>query len=229
MLAVYLVGGLLQGLHTLYGLMATLWLLLPAGALVAARGTAGRAREPLLTTLGLRAPAPWHALAGLLAAPPLVQLAMRWIQWQQEVLPLPSRLGDAAGLAEDLTSLHPAALFLALALSPGLCEELFFRGAVLSGLRRDLPAWRVVLWQALLFGAVHASLHRFVPTAFLGALLAALTLRCRSLWPAVLLHTAYNGSLVLSEHLPWLEASWVPWLAVPALALLLLPGRRHWG
>ncbi len=227
-LAVYLVGGLLQGLHPLYGLMATLWLLLPAGAVLAARGTARRAGEPLVDALGLRPPAPWHALAALLAAPALVHLALRWIAWQQEVLPLPSRLGDAGGLAAEITSLPPALLFLALALSPGICEELFFRGAVLSGLRRDLPAWRSVLWQALLFGAVHASLHRFVPTATLGALLAALTLQSRSLWPAVLLHTAYNGSVVLSGELPFLEEGWVPWLAAPALALALLPGRRDW-
>jgi membrane protease YdiL (CAAX protease family) len=226
--AVYLVGGLLQGLHPLYGLMATLWLLLPAGAVIAARGTARRAEEPLGAALGLGLPRPWHALAALLAAPALMRLAMHWVAWQQEVLPLPSRLGDAGGLAAELTSLPPAMLFLALALSPGICEELFFRGAVLSGLRRDLSPWRTVLWQALLFGAVHASLHRFVPTAVLGGLLATLTLRSRSLWPAVLLHTAYNGSVVLSGDLPWLEADWVPWLGAPALLLALLPGRRDW-
>lgn len=224
--AVYLVGGLVQSLHPLWGLAATLWLLLPFAAWRAARGTARRAGESLRETLALRLPAPHHALAAVLLAPPLVRLAETWIVWQQTVLPLPSGMTDGGGLAEEILSLSPASLVFALAVSPGICEELFFRGAILSGLRRDLPAWRVVLWQAVLFGAVHASIYRFAPTAVLGALLAALTLRTRSLLPAVLLHIAYNGSLVLGhDALPFLSSPWTPYLAVPALLLLALPGR----
>ena len=33
-----------------------------------------------------------------------------------------------------------------------------------------------------------------MPTAILGGLLASVTLRARSLWPAILLHMAYNAS-----------------------------------
>lgn len=229
-LGVYLVGGLFQSWSPLWGLVATLWLLLPVGAYFCARGTASRAGESLRVSLGLRVPNPLHLIAALLAAPALARLASVWITWQQEVLPLPSSMTQAGGLPEEIMSLSAPALFLALALSPGLCEELFFRGAVLSGLKRDLPAWKSIAWQALLFGAVHASIYRFAPTAFLGALLAAITLRSRSLFPAILLHTSYNGILVLSgmaapgseNPFAWTEAPWVPWLILPALLLWVL-------
>jgi membrane protease YdiL (CAAX protease family) len=103
---------------------------------------------------------------------------------------------------------------LILAVSPGICEELFFRGAVLQSLRRDLPSWKIVLWQGLLFGLVHSSVFRFAPTAILGAFLAAVTLRARSLWPAMVLHAAYNASAHLLHQLSaaGLPEDWAPWL-----------------
>jgi sodium transport system permease protein len=231
--AVYLIGGLVQSVSMLWGLMATLWIMLPLGAYYSVRATARRANESIPKALGLRMPSPLHAVGALLLAPVLARLASTWIEWQQQVMPLPSSMTQAGGLPEDITSLSSLGLFLVLALSPGICEELFFRGAVLSGLKRDLPAWKTIMWQALLFGAVHASIYRFVPTAFIGALLAAMTLRSRSLLPAIILHTSYNGLLVLtnavnpSEGLfPWLFESWVPFLAVPAALLLLSPAWR---
>lgn len=227
--AVYLVGGLVQSWRPLPGLLFTLWVLLPVLAIFAARGTARRAGESLPRTLGLRIPSAHHTVGAVLAAPALAWCASRWIEWQQEVLPLPSSMTRIEGLPDDFASLSTVGLFLAFALSPGLSEELFFRGAVLSGLRRDLPAWKSIAWQALLFGAVHASIYRFLPTAVLGALLAAITLRSRSLVPAVLLHVAYNGTLVLGENAPLaVEGSRLaPWLLVPAAVLLGLPARRR--
>jgi len=228
--AVYLVGGLLQSWRPLPGLLLTLWVLLPVLAVLAARGTARRAGEPLVDTLALRPPPVQHGLGALLAAPFLAWVATHGIEWQQSVMPLPRSMTEGASLPAGFDALSPTGLFLVMALSPGVCEELFFRGAVLSGLRRDLPSWKIVVWQAVLFGAVHASIYRFLPTAILGALLALITLRSRSLFPAVILHVAYNGSLVLGEAGP-LGADLVrfcPWLAIPAAALLALPARRDW-
>ncbi|MFT7486289.1 MAG: sodium transport system permease protein [Candidatus Paceibacteria bacterium] len=229
-LGVYTIGGLMQTFHPLYGLLGTLWLLLPVAAYFCVKQTAKRAAESIPRALGLRLPAAHHTLGVMLAAPALAQLAQTWFKWQAKVLPLPSSMTDADSLPVELTQLSGISMFLVFALTPGICEELFFRGAVLSGLKRDLAPWKSVLWQALLFGAVHASIYRFAPTALLGGLLAAITLRSRSLFPAMLLHTAYNGTLILAtESIPWLEAAWVPWLLVPAAALLALPARRRAG
>jgi len=139
--------------------------------------------------------------------------------WQSTVLPMPSRI-DVGHLLQDLANLPlPARLFL-LAISPAVCEELFFRGAVLSGLRRDLSTAGCLAWQAVTFGAAHGSIYRFVPTALVGIVLAALTLRARSVLPAMLLHASYNLLLVLEVDQPmWL------WLALPGAALIAW-GRR---
>ena len=137
-------------------------------------------------------------------------------------------LGNAFAFTEELS---PLALVLLFAVSPGICEELLFRGALLSGLRRDLRPGAVIAWQALLFGAVHASIYRFLPTAIIGAVLAAVTLRARSLWPAILLHAAYNGVLVLSElaDVAWLGSPWLGALLVPGVLLVTAGGRRSHG
>jgi len=193
---VYVVGGRLQSAHLVGGLMATLWILVPLLALLSARGTARRCGESLTAVLGLRRPRPLHLLGALLLAPGIAVFMNFLFEWQQRVLPMPSGMQSLELLA-GLAELSPWALVLLLAVSPGWNEELLFRGAILSGLKRDLPGWKVVLWQALFFGAVHASIYRFMPTAILGGVLAAITLRARCLWPAVVLHTAYNACLVL--------------------------------
>jgi hypothetical protein len=49
---------------------------------------------------------------------------------------------------------------------------------------------------------VHASVYRFVPTAFVGACWPRSSLRTRSVVPAILLHLGYNAILVLGDPLP---------------------------
>lgn len=206
--AVYLVGATLQKWDIVWGLAATLWLLLLPLGLLAARGTARRARESLREALWLRAPALRDAVGALLCAPLLVAVSKQLFEWQQRVLPLPSSQGDVTLFPGDPGE-HTWAMLLLVAVSPAICEEVFFRGALLSGLRRDLATWRIIALEMLFFGAVHMSIYRFLPTAVLGGVLAALTLRARSLWPAVLLHATYNGLLVL-EGDGYVQLSGVP-------------------
>jgi sodium transport system permease protein len=197
--AVYLIGATLQKWSIAWGLFATLWLLLLPLAILSARGTARRAKESLANALWLAPPRTAHALGALCLAPALALAAQQLFEWQQRVLPMPSTQFDVQLFQGDPGD-HTWAMLALLALSPAICEELFFRGALLSGLRRDLPAWRVIAIEAFFFGAVHMSIYRFLPTAILGGVLAALTLRARSIWPAVILHASYNGLLVLEAQ-----------------------------
>jgi sodium transport system permease protein len=221
-LASYLAGGWMQSRWGLPGFLATLWILLPALALLAARGTARRSGEGLARALELRVPRAEHALGALLLAPALALAMLAFIPWQQRVLPLPSSALEDSAPAMWLATLPTWGKFLVLALSPGITEELLFRGAIQSGLRRDMPARSVVLWQAALFAVAHASIYRFVPIAMVGALLSAVALRGRSVVPAILLHVAYDALLVLEVKADWLS----PWPAAGlAAAGLLLLGR----
>lgn len=222
-IAIYFVGGRMQMIDVRWGLAATLWGIALGIALLAARGTARRAGESLVDTLGLRAPAPWHLVGAPLLAPLLAAGVGELLRFQSTFLPLPPT-GDALG---EIAELSVPTLVLLMAVSPGICEELLFRGAILSGLRRDLSTPRILMWQALLFAAAHASIHRFAPTALLGALLAAITLRARCIWPAVLLHATYNG-LVVTDRVAWGRehlAISIP-LAIVGAGLLLVARRR---
>ena len=220
-IVIYFLGGRLQAVSLTWGLGITLWVLAPALAVLSARGTARRAGEGLASVLGLGRPAPHHLVGAVLVVPALVLGMVELLEWQRRLLPLPTHM--SLGEIEQLSA---GALFFLLALSPGFFEELLFRGAILSGLRKDLRPRRVVLWQALLFGAVHASIYRFVPTALLGGVLAAITLRARCIWPAVLLHVTYDALLVL-ERVPLVRerAGLSVGLGLLGAMLLALPRR----
>lgn len=82
-----------------------------------------------------------------------------------------------------------------------LVEELVFRGIVLSAIGERWGSAAGVVGSAAIFGAFHFSLWQFVPAVALGLALGWLTLRRRSLWPAIALHCAYNGLVVLAAFL----------------------------
>ena len=110
------------------------------------------------------------------------------------VLPPPESLVRAL---EQLLLLDgkPASIWvvwLVIALTPAVCEEVFFRGLMLSGLRR-LGVWPAVVGCAFLFGVAHSSIYRLLPTFFIGLLLSWLVWRTGSIWTSILAHALNNG------------------------------------
>ena len=83
-------------------------------------------------------------------------------------------------------------------------EELLFRGVLLTALDERFGGVAAILVSAPVFAMLHGSLWSFVPLTFLGVALGWLTLSRRSLWPAVVLHAAYNGVLVAAAF--WVAA-----------------------
>jgi sodium transport system permease protein len=219
------VGGWLQARALIPGLLFTLWGLALGLAWYAARELASRAGQGLRQFLGLTAPVPWLAVVGaLLLGPALARVAPVFFAWQQRVLPMPQ--GDAGALEEIFARLLDQPLVVTLfllAITPALCEELLFRGALLAGFRRDLSPTRAICWQALAFAAAHGSLFRLPTTFALGALLGLLRWRSGSLWPCVALHFTYNGALVLgAEDWPWLPLGGAALLGTVLLSTVLL-------
>jgi sodium transport system permease protein len=114
-------------------------------------------------------------------------------------------------------------VWLVLGLTPGVCEELFFRGLIFSGMRR-LGAWPAVLLTALLFALAHASIYRLLPTFILGVVLGVLRWRSGSVVPGIAMHAVNNGLIGTLAQRPAL-ASWIgmdmtsgdlPWAPVVA-------------
>ncbi|MEP7117857.1 MAG: ABC transporter permease subunit/CPBP intramembrane protease [Acidobacteriota bacterium] len=83
-------------------------------------------------------------------------------------------------------------VWFVLGVTPGICEELFFRGLVFSGLRR-LGAGPAVVASALLFALAHASIYRLMPTFILGLVLGTLRWRSGSVLPGMVMHALNNG------------------------------------
>ncbi len=85
-----------------------------------------------------------------------------------------------------------------IALLPGICEELLFRGVVFSLLRRGFSDRVALVLQAALFAVMHLYLFRWLPTFGLGLAAGWLVLRTGSLLPAMVLHVVHNA---LAVHL----------------------------
>ncbi len=94
--------------------------------------------------------------------------------------------------------------FLALTLLPALCEELAFRGLILTGVRRWLSAWPAILLSSFLFAAYHMNVFALAPLLLLGIVLGWFAQGSRSLVPGLVLHT---GCRVLLLSTPGALAS----------------------
>jgi sodium transport system permease protein len=176
-------------LVTEYGFFLAPTLLLVAGFGFAFRRTLAVRRPPLLGLVAaiLIGSSAWAVSAGLLI----------------RLLPPPESLVRAL---EQLLLLDgaPAPLWvvwLVIGVTPAVCEELFFRGLVLSGLRR-LGMWPAILACALLFGVAHSSVYRLIPTFFVGLMLSWLVWKTGSIWTSIVAHALNNGiaaTLVFSK------------------------------
>lgn len=94
-------------------------------------------------------------------------------------------------------------IWVLIGVMPAVCEELFFRGLVMSGLRRFGPV-AAVGGTALLFSVAHASIYRLLPTVFLGAILGALAWRSGSIFVSMTAHAVNNAFIATLVHERWI-------------------------
>jgi len=94
-----------------------------------------------------------------------------------------------------------------LGITPGICEEVLFRGVLLYRHERVIGSWLSILLNGLIFGALHLSPYRFPATAVLGMVLCHVTLKSDSIFPAMILHSGYNTVLVIGSGLVGVEGT----------------------
>lgn len=198
--------GLSEGLRFLNAIALTIIVLFGIGPWLAARYM----RVNATTTFQLGAPSPRALLAGLCFGASTWLLAAWWLPIQLRILPMDS---NVARMLEEqfawFSEMGPLTLVFFIAVVPALCEELFFRGYALSGLRSSLGKAGALVVVSIAFGMAHYSAHRLVVTTSLGLLLGLLVLQYRSIWPAMLAHFMHNAMGVLASNpdglQPWLE------------------------
>jgi sodium transport system permease protein len=183
-------------------------------------------------------PVVWFSV--LIAAPAGLAAGVGVFKLANLVVPVPARVLEAFGqqlLPADIPIWQTVAL---LTILPGFFEEITFRGVLLHGLRNKLHPAALAIVVGLIFGLFHVALFRIAPTAFLGVLLASVTLLTGSIFPAMVWHALNNGiSILLGEFgLPLGLAGWsvhVAGAAILAAAFWIIyrnrtpyPGLRPW-
>jgi membrane protease YdiL (CAAX protease family) len=101
-------------------------------------------------------------------------------------------------LVKDLIVEQPyVATIAAIALLPALAEEIVFRGVLARSLANHKRLPVAVVLSSAVFGIYHVMPAQAVATFMLGCLLALLTLRARSIVPAVVAHFLNNAIAII--------------------------------
>ncbi len=159
----------------------------------------------------------WQYLALGIVLPVVLQpIAIELIHQLQWFFPkLPSELGDFMKTLSDPQMKWYWPL-LAIAVTPAICEEIAFRGFLLSGLQsgRQRSFWTPILISTVCFGVIHMIAQQVFNAMLLGIVLGLLAVRSRSLLPGVIFHFIFNGMQVLQARIPvrYFEPRIMQWL-----------------
>lgn len=159
-------------------------------------------RNPRKTLLLDRLPSLAQLAAAALLAVLLFPLGQQFSVWVQQLYPVTPEVaeqlkGFSTALAEAPYWWLP---YMLIAVLPALCEELAFRGFILSGLRHVGHKWWAIGISAIAFGMVHFFLQQKITTAAIGFLLGYLAVQTGSLIPGMLFHVLFNGLSIAAER-----------------------------
>jgi sodium transport system permease protein len=114
----------------------------------------------------------------------------------------------ARGSAHAFTAPAAIGLFVFVVL-PAVCEELAFRGFILSGLSRRFRPWTAILLSSFLYALYQMNVVQVLPHFLLGVVLALLVLRGGSLAGAIVFRLVWElllwGPLLLRDWFPVVE------------------------
>lgn len=123
-----------------------------------------------------------------------------------------------------------------IALTPAICEEVFMRGAVLSG-HRNVKLWKAAILNGVLFGLFHNNFGQlFYATAF-GIILTFVVVLTNSIYPSIVMHFIMNGLSVLMDFYPnstyvkfttWYEYNLAVLIPLGVISLAAVVGLLIW-
>lgn len=202
-LIMYFVMAPLQTKSAIPGLMVTLYGLCLISGILLPRIMS----LPLRTTLQLQLPSLRSWISLVFALPGTVMIVMVLIQFQNQIMTMPESFFESFN---DLLVNNNLSIWMSVfvfAISPGICEEFLFRGGLMGIFRSRVSIHQSVWISALCFGLMHFSIFRLGPTLLIGAILGYIAYLSRSIFPAIVLHAAYNALLIhfgetLSSEVP---------------------------
>ncbi len=131
---------------------------------------------------------------------------------------------EAENVGTELESVlmtdSPVITLLVTAVAPAICEEMMFRGFLLSSFRSKYKIVTSIILVSVIFGVYHMSIVRFFTTAVLGAALAAVVYFSDSIYPAMMMHFMNNSLAVAEMYYPDAVSTAFPLLATDELSIM---------
>ncbi len=93
---------------------------------------------------------------------------------------------------ETLQFDHIAIYILVVAVCPAICEELLFRGFILTGLQVEKHPVFAIVTSSIMFGIFHMNVFQLITGMVLGGVLGFVTYKSKSIYPAMALHFLNN-------------------------------------
>lgn len=212
------------------GMIVTQWVLFFGAALLMVLFQ----KLPLKQTLSLNKTT-WKVWAGTIlfqvgALPVILSLN----QLMMKLLPIPMSWLENFNevMAPDLPSYS---MVLLMAASPGICEELLFRGAIQGSFQKKWSPLRSIIITGLLFGIMHFSIYRLFATTLLGISFGWIVHVSGSLYPAMLAHALNNtiALVVIPRYFDLSEVTeqrlllGIPFVIMGGLLILYGSGRKR--
>lgn len=97
---------------------------------------------------------------------------------------------------------NAVSIFLVIALTPAICEEMLFRGLIYNAMKARYRVPVAIGIVAVLFGIYHMSLVKFVPTGLLGLVLCYVAYKTESIFPSMMMHFINNALSVAASYYP---------------------------
>ena len=102
---------------------------------------------------------------------------------------------------EMFTSAPLWSLLLVLAVLPAICEELVFRGFMLSGLRHMGHKWIAIIVTSAFFGVLHGVLQQSINACIVGVLIGYIAVQTGSVIPCIFFHLTHNSLAMLNTRI----------------------------
>ncbi len=184
---------------------------------------------PLVYTLGFRykakptfslnSPGPFSKFIATIAiALGALILSAILASFQQIVLPMDNSYLEQfqKPFLEALANQPLWILLLCIAIAPGICEEFFFRGMILSSLLSSRTKFNAITTTAFLFALMHLDLSRFTFTFSMGVCLGYLLVTTRSIIFPMFAHALSNGLVTTLSYYATMQKSglihdWTNW------------------
>lgn len=114
----------------------------------------------------------------------------------------PNSANDMASSTRAIYQLGFGKTMLMVAVMPAVCEELLFRGFLLSAMEKKMKPMTAMLTVAILFGAYHMNMVQSATTTLIGFVIVYVSYHSKSIFPGMVMHFINNALSCITAFYP---------------------------